>query len=87
MSKKTLTVIGADITHGAVIDIGGSAMGAAILTRLRAALYDTLEGSPIVLPDELLNLSWSIWVLATFAKLASSWPSLSNASPRRPTSL
>lgn len=66
--EKTQTVIGADITHGAVIDIGGSAMGAAILTRLRDALYDTPEGSPIVLPDELLydDKGLAIWAEIIF---------------------
>ncbi|CRK12619.1 hypothetical protein BN1723_001868 [Verticillium longisporum] len=66
--EKTQTVIGADITHGAVIDIGGSAMGAAILTRLRDALYDTSEGSPIVLPDELLydDKGLAIWAEIIF---------------------
>ncbi|KAM0277868.1 hypothetical protein ACHAQH_005500 [Verticillium albo-atrum] len=56
------------ISHGTVVDIGGSAMSPAILARLDAALFDTPDGSPIVLPDELLynDNGLAIWAEIIF---------------------
>ncbi|KAM0331597.1 hypothetical protein ACHAQA_003276 [Verticillium albo-atrum] len=53
-TNDTKTTADMDIIHGAVLDIGGSSMGPAILARLRSALFETPEKGPIVLPDELL---------------------------------